>query len=386
MQIRNPPNMLYGYTTIAQEAPMLTEQLCRFLALSFLKPPLKRFGFRTESINRFDSMKTYIEDRVAQVSAYQRLFETFASFEGRTILDLGCNRGYLLHSFLQYESFDAIGADIDPTMLAMARKDYGHEMQLIQTTATTIPLPDHSIDITYTVDTVEHLSRVKDIFLEVHRVLKPGGIFLVHFNPWLNPYGSHLEDIIPFPWPHTIFSMKTLLKVAASLYDSPHYPTACYFIDEQTGLKKPNPYLDLTHWESYLNHMTIRRFHSLCQELPFEQVHQERIGFGGKTFKIGRLLRGLSQLRILDEFFTNALFTVLSKSTWLPSAGSRDNRAATNMRMTNIGSGTTTVGRSVSESGVRGYTGVRQDPVSGTPHSSGFLVTKYWPVEKPIPS
>ena len=47
--------------------------------------------------------------------------------------------------------------------------------------------------------------------MEADRVLRPGGWFLVHFHPWLGPYGTHLEDIIPYPWANAIFSMDTLL-------------------------------------------------------------------------------------------------------------------------------------------------------------------------------
>lgn len=291
----------------------VTEGLCYNLALAFLQTPARKFGFRTPAINRFDSQEVYLADRVAEVAAYRRLFERFTRFEGKTVLDLGCNTGYLLNGFLQEERFNAIGADIVTSYLDQAREAYGDRIKFIQTTPTSIPLPDDSVDVAYTIDTVEHLSRPREIFSEAYRVLRPGGLFLVHFNPWLNPYGSHLEDIIAFPWPHVFFSMDTLLSVAAKLYASPAYPTACYFLDPVTGQKQPNPYLNRANWDSYLNRMTIRRFNTLLKELPFVKQHQERIGFGGKTFKLARLARGLAQVPVADEFFTSALFTVLSK-------------------------------------------------------------------------
>lgn len=283
------------------------------LATAFLRPPLKRFGFRTPSVTRFDSMEEWTADRLTEVEGYRRLFAPFARFEGKTVLDLGCNRGYLLHAFLQSESFTPIGADISAADLETARQTYGDRVRFVQTTPSSLPLPDGSVDVVYTIDTVEHLSQPREMFLEVFRVLRPGGTFLVHFNPWLNPYGSHLEDIIAFPWPQVLFPMETLLDVAAEIYDSPEFPTACYFLDPVTGEKRPNPYLNRAFWDEFLNHMTIRRFNRLLTQLPFERVHQERIGFGGKTFKVGRLLRGLARVPVADEFFTNALFTVLRK-------------------------------------------------------------------------
>jgi ubiquinone/menaquinone biosynthesis C-methylase UbiE len=289
----------------------LPENLCYNLAVAFLGP-LRKFGSRTPAITRFDSNEKYFAQRVADTSHYRKLFSRFVSFEGKTVLDMGCNRGYLLHSFLQHEKFEAIGADLVSYYLKDAVREYGDRIRFVQSTPTSIPLPSSSVDVVYTIDTIEHLSRPKEILRDVFRVLRPGGAFLVHFNPWLNPHGSHLDDIIPFPWAHTVFSMKTLLNVAERLYDSPIYETSCYYLDTN-GNKKPNPYKDRGVWENYLNFMTIRRFNRLLRELPFEICHQERIGFGGNTFKISRVVRGFAKIPLLDEFFTSVLFTVLTK-------------------------------------------------------------------------
>lgn len=289
----------------------LSASLCYGLAVAFLGP-LRRFGSRTPSVTRFDSNEQYFEQRVADTTHYRKLFAPHTTFDRKTVLDLGCNRGYLLHSFLQHEQFTPIGADLVSEYLEEARRDYGDKIKFIQTTPTTIPLPDSSVDVVYTIDTIEHLSRPKELLAEVFRVMKPGGVFLVHFNPWLNPHGSHLEDIITFPWPHVVFSMDTLLTVAAKLYDSRAYATSCYYL-EPNGQKKPNPFLDREKWSTYLNQMTIRSFNLLLKETNFQVRHQERIGFGGHTFKISRMVRGLAQVPVLDEFFTSVLFTVLVK-------------------------------------------------------------------------
>lgn len=289
----------------------LSAHICHRISLAFLGR-LKQLGSRTPAITRFDSNEQYFEQRVADTNRYRDLFNRFVSFKDKTVLDLGCNRGYLLHSFLQHENFNAIGAELVSYYLKDARRDYGATIHFVQSTPTTIPLPDNSVDVVYTIDTVEHLSQPKEIFMEVFRVLKPGGQCLVHFNPWLNPHGSHLEDIIAFPWPHVFFSMDTLLTVAAKLYDSPAYKTSCYFLDHE-GNKKPNPFLDRDNWNTYLNFMTIKRFNRLLKELPCVVTHQERIGFGGTTFKISRVFRGLAQVPVVDEFFTSVLFTVLTK-------------------------------------------------------------------------
>ncbi len=289
-------------------------RLCLAISRLFLKNgPLRRFGFRKEEITRFDSMDNYIGERVEQINDYVELFSPFVSFADKSVLELGSNKGYLLNSFLQHKKFEAIGAEIDPEALRYARENYGENIKFVQTTPNSIPLPDNSVDVIYTIDTVEHLSDPCEIFAECLRVLRPGGTFLIHFSAWLAPYGSHLEDIIPIPWANAIFSMDTLLNAAAHLYDSPDYDVACYYIDPVTGIRKPNPFLDKAKWEEFLNHITIRKFRKIIRQMPFEIVHLENIGFGGKSFKAGRVLGKLSHVPIAEEFFTKATFAVLKK-------------------------------------------------------------------------
>src|ERR1700755_1932200 len=297
-QIAPAPAQLKGFSRHA----------CLAISNLFTSTPLKKFGFKTETITRFDSMENYISDRVEQIDDYQQLFKQFCSFEGKTVLEIGCNKGYMLGSFLQHEKFNAIGGDIDPDALAYARNKFGDRARFIQTTPSSIPLEDESLDAIYTIDTVEHLSNPKAIFLEALRILKPGGWFLVHFHPWFGPYGTHLEDIIPYPWANALFSMDTLLDVAAHIYDQPGYKVPCYFQDEATGDKRPNPYLDRKMWNEYLNQITLRQFRSMLKELPFDVIHNEQIGFGGKVFSIGKYMNAFSQVPVLDEFFTKAYF------------------------------------------------------------------------------
>jgi hypothetical protein len=85
---------------------------CLAVSKLFLKNgPLKRFGFRKDEITRFDSMDNYVSERVEQINDYIELFNPYVSFAGKTVLELGCNKGYLLNSFLQYAEFEAIGAE-----------------------------------------------------------------------------------------------------------------------------------------------------------------------------------------------------------------------------------------------------------------------------------
>jgi SAM-dependent methyltransferase len=288
-------------------------KLCLAMTRLFTTGPLRRFnGIERAPGKRYESSENYLADRVANIGDYQKLFGPFSDFEGKTVLELGCSRGYLLDAFLREKPFRAIGADIDREALDIGRRLYGHRIQFVQTTPASIPLPENSVDVIYTIDTVEHLNRPREIFIDEFRILKPGGIFLIHFCPWYGPQGAHLEDIIPFPWPHVVFSMDTLLKVASHIYESDDHKHACYWYD-QNGKLKPNPYLDRERWREFLNDLTIRKFKRMLRGLPYELVHFRRIGFGGKSFRAARLLSGMANFPILSEFFIKAVFCVLRR-------------------------------------------------------------------------
>ena len=287
--------------------------VCLGLARLFMKGPLRRFnGIERALGDRFASKENYVADRVSNVSDYRKLFNGFVAFEGKTVLELGCSTGYLLNSFLQQEDFTAIGADISASVLARARANYGNRIQFVQTTPASIPLPNESVDVIYCVDTVEHLSRPLEIFIDSFRILKPGGLFLIHFGPWFNPSGAHMEDIIPFPWPHVIFSMDTVLNVAAHIYESKDHKHACYWYDSNGQLRK-NPYLDRQWWREYLNDLTIRKFKRMLRRLQYETIEFRPLGFGGKAFPAARLLSGFARVPVLNEFFIKAVLCVLRK-------------------------------------------------------------------------
>lgn len=126
---------------IAQTQPLpvsgISAKACLAVSRLFLTGSLKRFGFRKEEITRFDTMENRIADRVEQIEEYVQLFRPFSAFEGKTVLDLGCNKGYLLNSFLQKENFTAVGADINAEALEIGRKTFGDKIKFVQRRAQT---------------------------------------------------------------------------------------------------------------------------------------------------------------------------------------------------------------------------------------------------------
>ena len=75
--------------------------------------------------------------------------------------------------------------------------------------ATQLPFESCTFDIVYAVDVIHHITDLDKLFLEVNRVLKPGGIFFLR-----EPYWSPLAQIVwRFLHPED-FSVKRLFKVS----------------------------------------------------------------------------------------------------------------------------------------------------------------------------
>lgn len=104
----------------------------------------------------------------------------FASLRpGETVVDLGCGGG--LDVFLAAERVGptgkAIGIDMTPEMLELARRNAGDRanVEFHQATIDKLPLPDGSVDCVISNCVINLAPDKTAVFREIARVLKPGG-------------------------------------------------------------------------------------------------------------------------------------------------------------------------------------------------------------------
>lgn len=123
---------------------------------------------------------------------------------GLRVLDVGCGRGEILvHCGLQ--GIQAVGIDYSAAALELAYcsiSEIGGTTRglrppfLIMGNAQWMPFPDNTFDRIVMSDVVEHLRQdeLESALREVHRVLVPGGMLLVHTMPnlWYYRYGYPL--------------------------------------------------------------------------------------------------------------------------------------------------------------------------------------------------
>ncbi len=102
---------------------------------------------------------------------------TRADTQRQVLLDLGCGPGWF-HVNLSVSCDELIALDLSQAMLAQA-KTAGIAKQLIHADAAAIPLADHSVDQVFSSLMLQWCEQPLQVFSEIARVLKPGGVFAV---------------------------------------------------------------------------------------------------------------------------------------------------------------------------------------------------------------
>jgi len=96
---------------------------------------------------------------------------------GKVVLDVACGAG-VGTSFLRRMGAGRVwGLDIAPDAIAYARARYP-ECEFAQSEATSLCLPDCSVDVVVSFETLEHVKDQKRFLRECWRVLRPGGLLI----------------------------------------------------------------------------------------------------------------------------------------------------------------------------------------------------------------
>lgn len=103
---------------------------------------------------------------------------------GETLVDLGCGRGEdVVRAAGRVGAGGlAIGVDLSEEMLARARATmpaFLHNVRLVRSDLAPLDLPDATADVVVSNCTINHARDKAAVYREIHRVLKPGGRFVV---------------------------------------------------------------------------------------------------------------------------------------------------------------------------------------------------------------
>lgn len=105
----------------------------------------------------------------------------------KRVLDIACGEGYGTEALLRAGAASAIGIDISEKSCAHARRKYGIDARTGR--AENIPLPDGSIDVIVSFETIEHVAAHEAFLDECVRTLVPGGKLIIS-TPNKQVYGK----------------------------------------------------------------------------------------------------------------------------------------------------------------------------------------------------
>ncbi len=99
---------------------------------------------------------------------------------GKRVLDVACGEGYG-SALLARSAALVTGVDISPQAIEHARAEYGRlsNARFACASCTQLPLPDASVDIAISFETLEHIHEQEAFIDELARVLAPGGVLLI---------------------------------------------------------------------------------------------------------------------------------------------------------------------------------------------------------------
>lgn len=102
-----------------------------------------------------------------------------ALVEGKVVLDIACGSGYGTQ-LLAKKAKKVYGVDVNEDSVKYASQLYNApNIEYIVGDGEAIPLPDDSVDVVVTFETIEHIKDYAKFIKEVKRVLKPDGLALV---------------------------------------------------------------------------------------------------------------------------------------------------------------------------------------------------------------
>ena len=134
--------------------------------------PSGAHGYTGERMSEGHSLETAVEH-------FHRYYVARSLAAGLDVLDISSGEGYG-SAMLAQVARSVVGVDIDPAAVSHAGRTYARDnLRFREGSATALPLPDGSVDLVVSFETLEHFSGHDDFFREAKRLLRPGGRLVI---------------------------------------------------------------------------------------------------------------------------------------------------------------------------------------------------------------
>lgn len=155
-------------------------------------------------------------------------------------LDIGCGNGIYTCHFAKFDSIEIVGMDLSEHMLEIAREKHP-QIRFDQGNAQELKYEDAAFDFCTSFNVVHHFPDKYELFKNISRVLKPGGLFYCE-----EPNGLH---VVPF----IVWSSKGIRRLALTKNEFPINPYKVAKAASKAGLKWVDSFPIHPHWNEPMN-------------------------------------------------------------------------------------------------------------------------------------
>jgi len=119
------------------------------------------------------------------------LFEEVENYKtGGRILDIGCNRGFLL-AVAASRGWEAYGVEVVSWMPRLVEREFGSKIFVGKLREVSPQIPDGFFDVVTLIDILEHFQNPVADLLEINRLLQPDGFLMIN-TPDLGSAHAHI--------------------------------------------------------------------------------------------------------------------------------------------------------------------------------------------------
>jgi 2-polyprenyl-3-methyl-5-hydroxy-6-metoxy-1,4-benzoquinol methylase len=176
---------------------------------------------------------------------WHRYHFTKKYIKNKIVADIACGEGYGSFYMAQFAS-KVIGIDISEESIVHARNTYSKDnITFIQSSAEAADLPEHTVDVIVSFETIEHLTEEQqNSFLNTaKKLLKPDGVLIIstpdkfwytdipgHKNEYhlREFYGNEFMDFLNKEFRHTSFFKQRTFPLNLIWQDNPEYLAPVY--------------------------------------------------------------------------------------------------------------------------------------------------------------
>ena len=236
--------------------------------------------------------------------------------ENKDVLDFGCGDGGLSFMMVGLGARSCTGVDLGQKGIDAATSKVRDEPVsfICASNDKQVDMGDESVDVIVCFDVMEHIMEYESIMNEWHRLLRPGGRVLIHWQPYFHPYGHHGQDYLPLPWIHVIMNARKRTELCARIVDLPEFNAPLWDYDEDNNrINRFRVVLESKEKRrGFLNKLTMWKFERLCKKIGLSIEQRALSNFRGPLFvrAVSSLLTKIPRIR---EYFTANAVYVLSK-------------------------------------------------------------------------